>query len=150
MYIGLGLYYAGVGTGVDIGWKKKNTNLRDMIRKMKKTNTEGYSMFAYTNLLKKTSKKEVKHYLKEVSWIELNKTRVTLKKKDTCQLQASWQPVKFTAGKTITFESENPKLATVDADGLVTAVAAKGKVKIIAKSMGKTASCTVTLKSAKK
>ena len=76
--------------------------------------------------------------------ITLNKTTVSTAVGRTLKLVPTIKTDK-TFDKTVTFASENPKVAKVAADGTVTALAA-GTVKITATTVnGKTASCLVTV-----
>lgn len=76
--------------------------------------------------------------------ITLNKTAVTTAVGRTFKLVPTIK-TDSTFDKTVTFTSENPKVAKVAANGTVTAVAA-GTVKITATTVnGKTASCLVTV-----
>ncbi len=76
--------------------------------------------------------------------ITLNKTTISTAVGRTAKLTATVK-TDNTFDKTVTFESENPKVAKVSSNGTVTAVSA-GTVKITAKTTnGKTASCLVTV-----
>lgn len=62
-------------------------------------------------------------------------------------LEIGYIPEDTTDDKTINYTSSNIKVATVDANGVVTAAAESGTVVITAKTVnGKTAECTVTVK----
>ena len=145
MYIGLALYRTGLKPDKsDLGWSKKNTNLKEQVQMIRSGNTEGYALFTYGDLLASHSKKELKNFLKEISWIHLNSTTVTLKKDETYQLTATWRPTVYTAGGAITFKSLDESIATVTEDGLITAIES-GTVKIQAISGDKKKNCTVTI-----
>lgn len=79
-----------------------------------------------------------------VSSITLNKTSATLVKGETLALSATVNPSNAT-DKTITWSSSNNKVATVNYNGVVTAVS-KGSVTITAEAGGKTATCSITVK----
>jgi len=79
-----------------------------------------------------------------VTQVKLNRTSLTLSLYEQKTLTATYSP-KNAAHTMITWSSSNKKVATVDENGLVTALA-KGKCTITAKSeSGKTAKCTVTV-----
>ena len=80
--------------------------------------------------------------------IELNKSSMVLYNIDgynTKQLSVTYNPEDTTDDKTVTWESSDPNIATVDQDGNVTAVAT-GDAVITAKVGDKTASCNVAVK----
>lgn len=78
-----------------------------------------------------------------VSSVSLNKTNITLHKGESETLNAVVYPLNAT-NKSVTWSSSNPSIATVDNNGMVTAVK-EGKTTITAKTHdgGKTASCKV-------
>ena len=78
-----------------------------------------------------------------VTSIELNKETLELTAGETYQLTATVSPDNAT-DKTVTWTSDNTDAATVDASGLVTAVA-MGTAIITAKAGDKTATCEVTV-----
>ena len=75
--------------------------------------------------------------------ITLNKSELTLTKGQSETLVATLKP-EDTSDNTVTWSSSNQTVATVDANGKVTAVNG-GKATITAKAGGKTASCAVTV-----
>ena len=80
--------------------------------------------------------------------VELDHSRLTLKAGETAYLKATVKPDNA-ADKTVTWESDNKSIATVDENGKITAVSA-GAATITAKTAnGKTATCKVTVKSDK-
>lgn len=82
-----------------------------------------------------------------VESIELNETSVTLEVAQKQQLEATVKPDEAT-NKAVTWESSAEAIATVDEDGLVTAVAV-GSATITCKSVADntiTATCTITVK----
>ena len=114
-----------------------------------------YGMRLYNGELQYTLKKsysdkdDIHSYqlesLVEVSSLTLNKQSVTLNVKKDYQLIADIQPSQATF-KDLTWESSNTKIAEVDANGKVTAVA-PGTATITAKTTNeKTATCKVTVK----
>lgn len=79
----------------------------------------------------------------EVTGITLNKTAIELAEWETIALQATVVPENATE-KTVTWSSSDASVATVDADGIVTAVAA-GEAIITATVAEFTATCVVTV-----
>ncbi len=79
-----------------------------------------------------------------VTDIKLNKSSTTLKPADTLQLTATITPNNAT-NKTVTWSSADQLVATVDTNGLVTAVGVGKTVITATTSNGKTATCTVTV-----
>ena len=79
----------------------------------------------------------------EVTGITLSHTAVTLTKGDSFTLTATITPNNAT-DKTVTWSSSNPNVATIDAMGVITAVAA-GTSTITASIHGMTASCELTV-----
>ena len=82
--------------------------------------------------------------LKIVTGITLDKPTMEMRVGDTGQLTATLAPDDAT-DKTVTWSSDKPAIASVDATGKVTAVAV-GTATITAKAGDKTATCTVTVK----
>lgn len=80
-----------------------------------------------------------------VSGVKLNKTSLTFKKKgEQEKLTASIQPASAT-NQGVVWSSDNPKTATVDANGTVTAVGpGTATITVTTKDGNKTASCQVT------
>ncbi len=60
MYIGLGLYMAGVRSSVDRGWSKRSNNLVSQIKKERKAGCKGFVLFSAGRMTGKTSKKEMR------------------------------------------------------------------------------------------
>ena len=80
-----------------------------------------------------------------ITEVRLNKSTETLKEGDTTTLTATVLPENTTDSKSVSWRSSNSEVATVDANGTVTAKRA-GTVVITATSTnGKTAGCTVTV-----
>ena len=79
-----------------------------------------------------------------VTGITLDKPTMEMRVGDTGQLTATLTPDDAT-DKTVTWSSDKPAIASVDATGKVTAVAV-GTATITAKAGDKTATCTVTVK----
>ena len=88
----------------------------------------------------------------DVTGVSLDKTTVNLRRGDTVKLRATVSPENSVAGvsnKTVTWSSSEPGIATVDGNGVVTAIAG-GKVTITATATNgtegvaddKTATCT--------
>ena len=100
-------------------------------------NLEGY--IRATNIVFTIAEDDV-----AVSGISLNKTSTSIEKGNTETLTATISPDEAT-DKSVTWTSSDPSVATVDASGVVTAVAA-GEATITAEaSNGLTATCTVTV-----
>ncbi|MDE5848521.1 MAG: Ig-like domain-containing protein, partial [Muribaculaceae bacterium] len=78
-----------------------------------------------------------------VSGISISKESIELVKGETTQLEATVAPDNAT-DKTVTWSSDNEKVATVDQTGKVTAVGG-GEAVITAKAGDKTATCKVTV-----
>ena len=78
-----------------------------------------------------------------VESVSLDKTILTLTEGGTAQLTATVEPSNAT-NKNVTWSSNNESVATVDASGVVTAVA-PGTAAITATADGKSATCTVTV-----
>ena len=76
--------------------------------------------------------------------VTLNKTEATLKATETLQLTATILPV-TTTDKTLTWTSSNEAIATVDANGKVTAVKAGGATITVTTTSGKSATLKVTV-----
>ena len=79
-----------------------------------------------------------------VESIEISKTELSLTEGDTATLTATIAPENAT-DKTVTWTSSDEAVATVSADGVVTAVKAGTATITAASSNGKTASCVVTV-----
>ena len=92
---------------------------------------------------KKTAECKVKVNPVEVSSISLSKNELTLDRGKTEVLTATISPDNAT-DKTVTWSSSNSSIATVDQNGLVTAIQ-KGTATITAKCGGKTDQCSVTV-----
>ena len=94
-----------------------------------------------------TCKVTVKANVVAVTSVKLDKTELALTVGDAAvQLKATVAPDNAT-DKTVTWTSDKPAVATVDATGKVTAVA-EGEATITAKAGDKTATCKVTVKAA--
>ena len=77
--------------------------------------------------------------------VSLDVTSKTLKTGSTQQLKATVQPAEAASSTTLTWSSNNTKVATVSNTGLVTAVA-EGKATItVTTNNGKTATCQITV-----
>ncbi|MBR1445186.1 MAG: Ig domain-containing protein [Firmicutes bacterium] len=100
----------------------------------------------YTDTITFTA--EVESSAVAVTGIELNKASTEIKVGENETLTATVSPEDAT-DKTVTWESSNTSVATVDENGKVTAVAA-GTANITATAGDKTATCAVTVKAATK
>ncbi|MBO4396289.1 MAG: family 10 glycosylhydrolase [Eubacterium sp.] len=145
MCIGLGVYRTGYEVSPDLGWAKRDDNLASQALAIFEGNTEGYTLFAYTDLMADHSEDEMDNFLEAISWIKLNKKSVTLRQGETFLLKAKWMPAKYEDGDSFEYRSLDESIATVDEDGLVTAVAQEGTTKIQVTADGKKKNCVVTI-----
>ena len=124
--------------------KKIATISKNGIIRAKKKGTVTITAIAKNNKkAKATTKVTVGKVVKTLKFKEGKKKTVTAGKKFT--LHPTYSPKKAST-KAVTFKSSNKKVATVDKNGVVTAVK-KGTVTITAKtSGGKKATCKVTVK----
>lgn len=84
----------------------------------------------------------------DVKSVSLDKSELTLAIKETYTLKATVAPSNAT-NKNVTWKSSNDKIATVDKDGKVTAVAAgKATITVTTEDGSKTATCAVTVDAA--
>ena len=83
----------------------------------------------------------------EATGVSLNKTQITLKVGETFQLTATIKPSN-TSNKTLTWSSLKSSKASVDENGLVTALKAGTTVITVKTSNGKSATCSVTVEEA--
>lgn len=78
--------------------------------------------------------------------LNLSATALELKVGDTAKLTVSYNPANATNVKSVTFKSENGKIATVDVTGVIKAVAAgKTRITVTETATGISASCTVNV-----
>lgn len=88
----------------------------------------------------------VKKKVIPVTNVSLDKTALTLTEEETCQLTATIDPADAT-NQNVTWTSDDTAVATVSADGLVTAVqAGTATITVTTEDGGKTATCRVTVK----
>ena len=80
-----------------------------------------------------------------ITEVRLNKSTETLKEGDTTTLTATVLPENTTDSKNVSWSSSNSEVATVDANGTVTAKRAGTAVITATSTNGKTAGCTVTV-----
>lgn len=86
--------------------------------------------------------------ISEISSVSMNVTAIRLDIGNEQTLRASIDPVDTTDDKTLTWKSSNEKVATVDQNGKVTAIA-KGTSTITVRAInGRTAECVVTVNTA--
>ena len=86
--------------------------------------------------------------VQDVTGVKLNKNTTTIKVGGTETLTATVEPANAT-NKAVTWSSDNISVATVDANGLVTAVAeGSATITVTTEDGSKTASCTVTVTTA--
>lgn len=82
----------------------------------------------------------------KVTEVKLDKTNLSLEVGDTATLTATVEPDEA-SNKNVTWESSNKSVATVDANGLVTAVSAgTATITVTTQDGNKTAACTATVK----
>ena len=86
------------------------------------------------------SKKEI-----PITEVRLNKSTETLTEGETTTLTATVLPENTTDSKSVSWRSSNSEVATVDANGTVTAKRAGTAVITATSTNGKTAGCTVTV-----
>ena len=116
--------------------------------------TAGYAYRLEAIEIKLVSKKEtIEEYGKQDAFydryapssITLNQKKIDMEEEEKYQLNATIEPIDAT-DKTITWQSSNKKIATVDKTGMVTAIK-EGTAKIVATtSNGKKAICQVIVK----
>ena len=80
-----------------------------------------------------------------ITEVRLNKSTETLKEGDTTTLTATVLPENTTDSKNVSWRSSNSEVATVDANGTVTAKRAGTAVITATSTNGKSAGCTVTV-----
>ena len=80
-----------------------------------------------------------------ITEVRLNKSTETLTEGDTTTLTATVLPENTTDSKSVSWSSSNSEVATVDANGTVTAKSAGTAVITATSTNGKTAGCTVTV-----
>ena len=80
-----------------------------------------------------------------ITEVRLNKSTETLKEGDTTTLTATVLPENTTDSKSVSWRSSNSEVATVDANGTVTAKRTGTAVITATSTNGKTAGCTVTV-----
>ncbi|WP_049945025.1 starch-binding protein [Butyrivibrio sp. AC2005] len=86
----------------------------------------------------------------DVTGVKLNKSKKTLKKGKTYTLKATLKPKKAT-NQDVKWSSSNKKVATVDENGVVTAVGAgEATITVKTKEGGYKATCNITVKKDKK
>lgn len=88
----------------------------------------------------------VKKKVIPVTSVSLDKSTLTLTEEETCRLTATIEPADAT-NQNVTWTSDDTAVATVSADGLVTAVqAGTATITVTTEDGGKTATCRVTVK----
>ena len=87
----------------------------------------------------------VEKKLRPITEVYLDKSSATLTEGDTATLTATVLPENTTYSKDVSWSSSNSAVATVDANGTVTAKSAGTAVITATTENGKTASCTVTV-----
>ena len=127
MYVGLALYKTGYSLADDLGWKKKSNNIASQLSIIKKGNTEGYVLFASTDLYRTSAYAEVKNYLAKVSTLKITKKKKSMRVGQSVKLKAVASVSRVQAN--LKWKSSNKKVATVTKSGKVKAKRA-GKARI--------------------
>ena len=83
-----------------------------------------------------------------ITSVRLNRTSMTLKEGETATLEAYIGPPETTYDRTLTWESSNPEVATVDKNGNVTAKSEGTAIITVTTTNGITATCNVTVEKA--
>lgn len=79
MYIGLGLYKAGMESDVDLQWAKKSNVISSQIKELNQTGNQGFVLFSYRFIkANAASKAEMKNYLKQMRKPIVNVSRITI------------------------------------------------------------------------
>ena len=73
MYIGLGLYKAGVGSSEDRGWKNSKTIIVNQIDSLNQySSVGGFVLFSYQDFFKEGGKAEYANYIRKVSGLRIS------------------------------------------------------------------------------
>ncbi len=143
MYVGLGLYRGGMKSSADLGWSKSSKVVASQISKVRRSaKANGYSLFSYESLYKKTCRYEVKNMLNRIAAVKISGASKTLEKGSRMKLKASVWPLRL--GQGVTWKSSNKKVATISKKGVVKA-RKSGKVKIYAIKGRKRAAFTIQI-----
>lgn len=59
LYIGLALYQAGRNLSTDRGWKRRSTNLKRMVKKLRASGIGGYVLYAASDLFRRSAQPEL-------------------------------------------------------------------------------------------
>lgn len=62
MYIGLGLYRSGIHDTSDLGWRRKNNNIVNQIKQLKRKGCDGFVLFSASALYADSAQKEAGNY----------------------------------------------------------------------------------------
>lgn len=132
MYIGLGLYRGGMKDSLDRGWRKSSKVVASQISKTRRSaKVSGYSLFSYESLYKSSCRKEVKNMLTRISTVTISGAdNSNMKQGQKLALTASVWPLRVS--QSVEWKSSDKSVATVSANGVVTARSA-GTVTIYAK-----------------
>ena len=101
-----------------------------------------YKEYLHTLPWRGNSEYVVDRFVVKIENISLNKTNMTMYVGSTATLNAAVFPEDASEGLSISWKSTNPAVATVNSEGLITAVAS-GQTVIYATAENKTTSCTV-------
>lgn len=93
MYIGLGLYRAGMASDVDLQWTRSTNVISGQIKELTKKGNKGYVLFSYRFIKANDAcKKEMKNYLKQLRKPKVNVSRLTITAGEQKALKVSVWP----------------------------------------------------------
>ncbi len=147
MYVGLALYKAGYRLSEDPGWSRKSNNIASQLSLIKKGNTEGYVLFAYSDLYRSGAYPEMKNYLAKISTLKISRKKKTMRAGQKIKLRATASLSRVQAK--IKWKVSNSRVASVSKSGRVKAKRA-GKVRVYAYYGSLKKSCLIRVKGKKK
>ena len=137
MYIGLALYRGGMRDASDRGWRKSKKVIASQISKIRRSQkTNGYILFSYESLYKKTCRYEVNNMLSRIAKIKVKKVKTG----ETTRLQTTVWPSRL--GQSVVWKSSNPSVASITNKGTIR-VKKAGIVKFTVQKAGKKVSIKV-------
>ena len=137
MYIGLALYRGGMKDASDRGWRKSKKIIASQISKIRRSEkANGYILFSYESLYKKTCRYEVKNMLARIARIKVTKVNTD----GTIRLKTTVWPARLR--QTVTWKSSNPSIASITNKGRIR-VKQNGIVKFTVKKAGKSVSVKI-------
>lgn len=135
LYAGLALYNANEKPAGDIGWAKSSHNIESQVQIVQDSGWNGYSMFMYSDLLKKDALLEMEHLVKTPVKLSATQLEMVVGTKKTIQAT--------TINPRYSWSSSNTDIATVDQQGNLTAKRS-GTVEITVETSGnEKASCKI-------